>query len=373
MCCSRTTFERNELLRDYESRDIINLVKDNRTSLLSLRGTGSLSARMSIAPPSETWSLISKDFDFDQDVLNTEVYRAAWRSNMRNAARTWKGKISQVHEDELEETPTLLLTNEESTHATFYLPGPSDAAFSELPNKRQDGPPRLLPFPPQSLFKKGMHRVDDKNDEVIANTAPPTVPVKTVINGATISTSELAEARDLSIDLGLQPRTKLKSTGGWKLRIPKRLAVSDGLKLPKFVPLPGDAKRWNVAPLIPDETKILILGTSESGKSTFLKSTKLALEGGYSRDERENFKETIFLNMVQSMRIILEAMPDLEIALGDPRNEHHVRNICITSMLEHRFLTQRVSQAIEVLWKDGGVQEAFGRSREYQLGDATSQ
>ena len=35
---------------------------------------------------------------------------------------------------------------------------------------------------------------------------------------------------------------------------------------------------------------------------------KLIHEGGYSRDERESFKEIIFSNTVQSMRVILEAM-----------------------------------------------------------------
>jgi hypothetical protein len=34
---------------------------------------------------------------------------------------------------------------------------------------------------------------------------------------------------------------------------------------------------------------------------------KLIHEGGYSRDERESFKEIIFSNTVQSMRVILEA------------------------------------------------------------------
>lgn len=42
---------------------------------------------------------------------------------------------------------------------------------------------------------------------------------------------------------------------------------------------------------------------------------KLIHEGGYSRDERESFKEIIFSNTVQSMRVILEAMESLELPL----------------------------------------------------------
>jgi hypothetical protein len=327
---------------------------------------------MSIAPPSETWSLISKDFDFDQDVLNTEVYRAAWRSNMRNAARTWKGKMSQVHEDELEETPTLPLTNEESTHATFYLPGPSEAAFSELPHRRQDGPPPLPPPPSQSLFKEGMHRVDDKNDEITANTTISEVPVKRVVSQASLSTSRWVKVRGLSKSPGLQPSDKRKTISAWKSRIPRMLVASSGLKSPQSGSHLEETK-WRPAEPLVQEFKLLILGSGESGKSTFLKSTKLALEGGYSRDERECFKDIVFSNTVQSMRVILEAMEDLEIPFGDERSAYHAQSIYMQPKeIEAGVLPQEAGRAIEELWNDSGVKETFDRSNEYQLLDAAA-
>ncbi|TKA51663.1 Guanine nucleotide-binding protein subunit alpha, partial [Friedmanniomyces simplex] len=68
-----------------------------------------------------------------------------------------------------------------------------------------------------------------------------------------------------------------------------------------------------------NEIKMLLLGVGESGKSTILKQMKLIHEGGYSRDERESFREIIFSNTVQSMRVILEAMESLELPLDDQR------------------------------------------------------
>lgn len=113
------------------------------------------------------------------------------------------------------------------------------------------------------------------------------------------------------------------------------------------------------------------LGAGESGKSTILKQMKLIHEGSYSRDERESFKEIIYSNTVQSMRVILEAMESLELPLDDQRTEYHVQTIFMQpAQIEGESLPPEVGNAIDSLWKDAGVQECFKRSREYQLNDS---
>lgn len=98
---------------------------------------------------------------------------------------------------------------------------------------------------------------------------------------------------------------------------------------------------------------------------------KLMYEGGYSRDERESFKEIIFSNTVQSMRVILEAMESLEISLEDPRADYHLQTIFMQPpQIEGDSLPPEVGNAIRNLWQDRGVQECFSRSREYQLNDS---
>ncbi|OJJ80911.1 guanine nucleotide-binding protein subunit alpha gpaA [Aspergillus glaucus CBS 516.65] len=120
-----------------------------------------------------------------------------------------------------------------------------------------------------------------------------------------------------------------------------------------------------------NEIKMLLLGAGESGKSTILKQMKLIHEGGYSRDERESFKEIIFSNTVQSMRVILEAMESLELPLEDARHEYHVQTVFMQpAQIEGDSLPPEVGNAIGALWRDSGVQDCFKRSREYQLNDS---
>ncbi|KAI9598380.1 guanine nucleotide binding protein, alpha subunit [Syncephalis fuscata] len=120
-----------------------------------------------------------------------------------------------------------------------------------------------------------------------------------------------------------------------------------------------------------NEVKMLLLGAGESGKSTILKQMKLIHDGGYSLEERESFKEIIFSNTVQSMRVILEAMHNMGIPLSNHNNKIHSAVILdLPSQIEADMLPNEVAVAIRSLWLDQGVQECFHRSREYQLNDS---
>ncbi|CEG66869.1 Putative Guanine nucleotide-binding protein alpha subunit [Rhizopus microsporus] len=120
-----------------------------------------------------------------------------------------------------------------------------------------------------------------------------------------------------------------------------------------------------------NEVKMLLLGAGESGKSTILKQMKLIHDGGYSRDEREAFKEIIFSNAVQSMRVILEAMDNMGVSFSVPQNKHHASIILdLPTQIERESLPPEVALAIKTLWKDPNLLSVFDRSREYQLNDS---
>ncbi|KAL5485495.1 hypothetical protein ACEPAI_8137 [Sanghuangporus weigelae] len=122
--------------------------------------------------------------------------------------------------------------------------------------------------------------------------------------------------------------------------------------------------------LAKNEIKMLLLGAGESGKSTVLKQMKLIHHGGYNEQERDSYKEIIFSNTIQSMRAILEAMPQLDLQLA-PQNDAR-RNIILSlpGQIETNYMPRDVADAIRGLWRDPGVKEAVRRSREFQLNDS---
>jgi len=120
-----------------------------------------------------------------------------------------------------------------------------------------------------------------------------------------------------------------------------------------------------------NEVKMLLLGAGESGKSTILKQMKLIHDSGYTQEEREAYKEIIFSNTVQSMRVILEAMDAMSISLEHAENSSHKAVILgLPSQIESDVFPADAAVAVKALWQDSGVLACFARSREYQLNDS---
>ncbi|KAF8945229.1 guanine nucleotide-binding protein subunit alpha [Haplosporangium gracile] len=123
--------------------------------------------------------------------------------------------------------------------------------------------------------------------------------------------------------------------------------------------------------ILRNEVKMLLLGAGESGKSTILKQMKLIHEGGYSKEEREAFREIIYSNTIQSMRVILEAMNNMKLPLYHENNRNYaIVVMSLPAQIEGDCMPHEVAVAVQTLWLDPNVQQAFSRSREYQLNDS---
>lgn len=123
--------------------------------------------------------------------------------------------------------------------------------------------------------------------------------------------------------------------------------------------------------------RLLLLGAGESGKSTIVKQMKILHVNGYTDKERREKRLDIKRNVRDAIKAIIEAMETLGIEYngGDivKENAELIKNMCNNQNVEEEdeesWFTKEFFEASEQCWKDGGCQEAFKRSNEYQLID----
>uniref|UniRef100_A0A8P4GLX5 Guanine nucleotide-binding protein subunit alpha n=1 Tax=Dicentrarchus labrax TaxID=13489 RepID=A0A8P4GLX5_DICLA len=120
------------------------------------------------------------------------------------------------------------------------------------------------------------------------------------------------------------------------------------------------------------ELKLLLLGTGESGKSTFIKQMRIIHGGGYTDEDKRSYAKLVFQNIYTSMQTMVRAMETLSIAFSDPQNQVQAElNLLEVEVDKVEELDQSFAAAIKSLWDDAGVQECYDRRREYQLSDST--
>jgi len=120
------------------------------------------------------------------------------------------------------------------------------------------------------------------------------------------------------------------------------------------------------------ELKLLLLGTGESGKSTFIKQMRIIHGSGYSDEDKRGFIKLVYQNIFMAMQSMIKAMDGLKppIQYKDPRN---LENAELVKAVDYETVTTFDAPyvgAIKSLWADPGIQECYDRRREYQLTDS---
>uniref|UniRef100_A0A673WN34 G protein subunit alpha 13 n=1 Tax=Salmo trutta TaxID=8032 RepID=A0A673WN34_SALTR len=121
--------------------------------------------------------------------------------------------------------------------------------------------------------------------------------------------------------------------------------------------------------------KILLLGAGESGKSTFLKQMRIIHGQDFDQQDREEFRATIYSNVIKGVRVLVDAREKLHIPWGSPDNQVHGDNVMSFDTRSAMMANGQVEMSvflkylpsIQVLWADSGIQQAYDRRREFQL------
>jgi len=147
---------------------------------------------------------------------------------------------------------------------------------------------------------------------------------------------------------------------------------------PTPVVVPSDPKR-DLPPEKPKkaDAKILLLGAGETGKSTVMKQLKIFVQGGYTTKELLDYKPLIFDQVINCMKVLLDACEKFVIEL-QPGNREIGKNFFTGEPIEDppsselsKKITPQVWNDLETLWADRGIQKAYLRRSELKLDDST--
>ncbi|XP_069686920.1 guanine nucleotide-binding protein G(q) subunit alpha isoform X5 [Periplaneta americana] len=118
------------------------------------------------------------------------------------------------------------------------------------------------------------------------------------------------------------------------------------------------------------ELKLLLLGTGESGKSTFIKQMRIIHGAGYSDDDKRGFIKLVYQNIFMAMQSMIRAMDLLKIQYAESSNIDKAELIRTVDYETVTTFESPYVEAIKDLWGDAGIQECYDRRREYQLTDS---
>ncbi|XP_041331176.1 guanine nucleotide-binding protein G(q) subunit alpha [Pyrgilauda ruficollis] len=119
------------------------------------------------------------------------------------------------------------------------------------------------------------------------------------------------------------------------------------------------------------ELKLLLLGTGESGKSTFIKQMRIIHGSGYSDEDKRGFTKLVYQNIFTAMQAMIRAMDTLKIPYKYDHNKAHAQLVREVDVEKVSTFENPYVDALRSLWNDPGIQECYDRRREYQLSDST--
>ncbi|OUC42985.1 g-protein alpha subunit [Trichinella nativa] len=93
---------------------------------------------------------------------------------------------------------------------------------------------------------------------------------------------------------------------------------------------------------------------------------------GFSQHDFEMIRPVVYSNTVHAMLAVLRAMYQLNIEFSDPERQKDAQIVYATvhAQRDAEPFSESLSQAMQRLWADGGVQSCYSRSNEYQIDDS---
>jgi len=108
--------------------------------------------------------------------------------------------------------------------------------------------------------------------------------------------------------------------------------------------------------------RVLTLGISGSGKTTFAKQMKIIHQGGFAEDEVKSQREILLQNVLIGMQELVKQAEKLEYQV-EGENRKHCRFLT-TSEAEWN---EKIGEKVKILWQDPAIQKTWAAAPGYQL------
>jgi guanine nucleotide-binding protein subunit alpha len=122
------------------------------------------------------------------------------------------------------------------------------------------------------------------------------------------------------------------------------------------------------------ELKLLLLGSSESGKSTIVRQMKINHQNGFTKSELMMFRPTIYQNTLDSAQAIVLQMHNMNLECVMPANRTFAECIVeyrVESTPDFVFSAD-IARAIHELWQDPIIPKVMDCSSQFYLMDSAS-
>lgn len=119
------------------------------------------------------------------------------------------------------------------------------------------------------------------------------------------------------------------------------------------------------------EIKLLLLGTGESGKSTFFKQMRiLATPEGFTPEILQSYRDIVIGNTISQMKILIQAVENFGLEIENPKTNESIE---VVKQSDIDTFSVETAMAVKQLWQERAIKQAYaGRDSHFQLNDSTA-
>lgn len=107
--------------------------------------------------------------------------------------------------------------------------------------------------------------------------------------------------------------------------------------------------------------QVLLLGSGESGKTTLIKQLRLIHKHSFNSTETQEFKTAIYQNLVNNIKVLIEAAAEYDIEYADAQNIEKLKQIIEKNetAAANSYYNEDLAALVKSAWNDTAIQKVW--------------